>query len=418
MINIRHRRTLNAELDQLGVARSRVAVTDLALEALLTVARTPLRSVLTSLGTVLAIATAVATIGVGESGAEAVSATFNALRVTMVTFTASANGSGPPPLTEASERALDRLNGVRCAGLAWTVGSGQLFDVSRVSPVVVGGPAPVALPITAATPGGLAAMSAHISLGEAYDSGMEHRHENVALLGIRAAQQLGLTSIALSPVIYINGAPLSVIGIISSAPADTDALLSVVVPPAMAAEVTGVRSGSQILVRTAPGAAQLIGEQGPAAIDPLDPSAITAEVPPDPTLLHHQVSSSVTTLLLVIAIIALLVGVIAIANTTLLSVIQRRGEIGLRRSVGAAPGHIAAMIIAEAAIVGAIGAIIGASTGVLATAGIAAAKGWLPVLDPRVIGIAPLAGTVAGAVAGMYPAWRASHVSPIEALQR
>jgi putative ABC transport system permease protein len=172
------------------------------------------------------------------------------------------------------------------------------------------------------------------------------------------------------------------------------------------------------MVRTDPGAAQLIGRQGPLAIDPLHPRAIAASVPEDPTALRQSVNSSLTSLLLAIALIALGVGVIAIANTTLLSVIQRRAEIGLRRSVGAAPRHIAVMVVTEAVLTGAIGGLIGTSAGVLIVSAVCASHGWSPVLDPALLLFAPAAGAVAGLLAGLYPAWRASRVSPISALQR
>ena len=116
-----------------------------------------------------------------------------------------------------------------------------------------------------------------------------------------------------------------------------------IVPPGAAGVVAcgfGVGIGRQIIVRTVPGAAQLIGRQGPYAIDPLHPAAVAASVPEDPSALRQSVNSSLTSLLLAIALIALGVGVIAIANTTLLSVLQRRAEIGLRRSVGAAPRQL------------------------------------------------------------------------------
>jgi putative ABC transport system permease protein len=195
----------------------------------------------------------------------------------------------------------------------------------------------------------------------------------------------------------------------------------VIVPPG-AAEVAagrfGVDIGRQILVRTIPGAAQLIGRQGPDAIDPLNPHAIAASVPEDPSALRQSVSSTLTSLLLAIALIALGVGVIAIANTALRSVLQRCAEIGMRRSVGAAPRHIAVMVVCEAVVTGVIGGLIGSSVGVLIISAVCASRGWTPVLDLRLLFAAPAVGALAGLLAGLYPAWQASRVSPISALQR
>jgi putative ABC transport system permease protein len=405
-------------LEAIGIAPSRLSIGDVAREAILSVSRAPLRSLLTSLGTVLAVATAVATIGLGDSARGAVSGTFDALRATLVTFSDAQPQITTPALTDSSEQDLRRLNGVRSAGLTWAVGQGRVFHVRRIPQAASSGDSSVDLTVTAASPGALSAMGASVSTGRLYDTEMEQRHDGVALLGEAAARQLGITSIDLSPVIYIGSTELRVIGIVDAAPADGQVLLSVIIPTPVADDLAPAGDIRTILVRTDPGAAQLIGEQGPYALDPRDPTRITAAVPPDPTQLRNQVDSSVTGLLMAIALVALGVGILAIANTTLLSVIQRRAEIGLRRSVGAAPRHIAALVVSESGVIGVLGALIGTSLGVLITAGCCALKGWTPVLDPQMIIAAPLAGAFAGLLAGAYPAWRASRITPISALQR
>ena len=158
--------------------------------------------------------------------------------------------------------------------------------------------------------------------------------------------------------------------------------------------------------------------QGPFAIDPFRPRDITAEVPVDPARLRQSVSASLTSLLLAIALVALAVGVIAIANTSLLSVLQRRSEIGLRRSVGATPRHIVTLVLCEAGITGTAGGVIGASAGVLVIAAVCASHGWAPVMSFSLLAAAPVTGTASGVLAGLYPALRASRITPIEALQR
>ena len=417
---LKRRRTAAAALAQIGVPPSRLTIRDAWREALLAVTRAPLRTVLTSMGTVLAVGTAIATIGLSNSAAGAVSGTFDALRATIVTFSNNNRFLRPPDLTDKAEKPLDRLNGVVSAGLIWNLGSpGHLFQIGRTVPQP--GQPQIGLPITAASVGGLQTVGAKVYTGRLYDAGMDHRGDNVALLGSTAARQLGITGVGVSPVIFIGSVPFTVIGIVSKAPLDPGALLGVIVPPGAAAAIAGPFGAygfRQIMVRTEPGAAQLIGRQGRFAIDPLHPSEISASVPTDPGRLRQSVNSSLTSLLLAIALIALGVGVIAIANTTLLSVFQRRAEIGLRRSVGAAPRHIAVMVVSEAVLTGAIGGLIGTSVGVLVISAVCASHGWAAVLDPRLLVAAPAAGAVAGLLAGLYPAWRASRVSPISALQR
>jgi ABC-type antimicrobial peptide transport system permease subunit len=111
------------------------------------------------------------------------------------------------------------------------------------------------------------------------------------------------------------------------------------------------------------------------------------------------------------------VGAIGIANITLVSVMERTGEIGLRRAIGATRGHIAAQFLLESASMGVIGGIVGASLGVLITVAVSAYEVWTPVLDPAAPFLAPVLGGAIGLVSGTYPALRAAHLEPVEALR-
>jgi len=111
------------------------------------------------------------------------------------------------------------------------------------------------------------------------------------------------------------------------------------------------------------------------------------------------------------------VGAIGIANVTLVSVIERTGEIGLRRALGATRLHIAEQFLMESTAMGLVGGILGASLGTLVVVVVSAAQTWTPVLDPVLVVAAPLIGATIGLLAGTYPAIRAARMEPVEALR-
>jgi putative ABC transport system permease protein len=132
---------------------------------------------------------------------------------------------------------------------------------------------------------------------------------------------------------------------------------------------------------------------------------------------REAVQSDLNVLFLLLGGLSLIVGAIGIANITLVSVMERTGEIGLRRAIGATRGHIAAQFLLESTSIGVIGGILGASLGILTVIAVSAYQVWPPVLDPSAPFLAPLVGGVIGLVSGTYPALRAAHLEPVEAFR-
>jgi putative ABC transport system permease protein len=123
-------------------------------------------------------------------------------------------------------------------------------------------------------------------------------------------------------------------------------------------------------------------------------------------------------LFLLLAAISLVIGAVGIANTTLVAILERTGEIGLRRSLGARPRHIAAQFLTESATLGTLGGLLGTSIGVSTVVLVAVIENWTAVLNPLYVMPAPLMGSVVGLLAGLYPALRAARIEPLEALRR
>jgi macrolide transport system ATP-binding/permease protein len=140
-------------------------------------------------------------------------------------------------------------------------------------------------------------------------------------------------------------------------------------------------------------------------------------VPEQPQTIRAGVRSDLDVLFLMLGGVSLLVGAIGIANVTLVSVMERVGEIGLRRALGATRRHIAAQFLLESTTMGVLGGIFGASAGMLVVVGVATFQTWTPVVDPIVPLLAPVIGGLTGLLAGAYPALRAARLEPVDALR-
>jgi macrolide transport system ATP-binding/permease protein len=190
-----------------------------------------------------------------------------------------------------------------------------------------------------------------------------------------------------------------------------------IMPEGTARREFGLPAPGLAQIETALGAVNLISRQAPIALSPSDPGLLKVAAPPDPRLLRQAVESDLNALFLLLGGVSLLVGAIGIANVTLVSVLERVGEIGLRRSLGAGRRHIAAQFLLESTGMGLAGGIMGASVGTLVIVAVSAGNTWTPVLDPWVPLGAPLLGAVTGLLSGTYPALRAASLEPVEALR-
>jgi putative ABC transport system permease protein len=416
----------------IGLPAPRLAARDAAAEAVAGLVQRPGRAVLTMLGTVLGVGAFVAVLGLTATGAGQISKQFTLLQDTTVTVedNGPANNLAPPGTSPAigfpadADQVADRINGVTAAGLWWPV-------PGPADGTVTGSLAPSAasaqtIALLAASPGAVQAMGLSMVAGSRLSTYENDTAQHVAMLDTTTAAQLGISParLAAHPAVFAGGIAYTVTGVYSSAQRVVTGESAMLIPASTAlAEYgnpppgIGTQDEAQMVIATRTGAAQQVAKQIAAAELPTDPSRLVVTSPPGPQALQSQISGDLAGLFLILALISLLIGAVGIANTTLVAVLERTEEIGLRRAVGARPRHIAAQFLAESTTLGTLGGLIGTCTGVAVVVTFAAAKDWTAILNPAWTLPAPLIGSVVGLLAGAYPALRAARTSPLAALR-
>jgi ABC-type antimicrobial peptide transport system permease subunit len=194
-------------------------------------------------------------------------------------------------------------------------------------------------------------------------------------------------------------------------------LSSIIIPEGTARRYYGLAGPGLVVVETKIGAAYLIADQARLALRPDDPRTLKVQVPQEPRRVRDEVQSDLNVMFLLLGGLSLVVGALGIANITLVGVMERRGEIGLRRAIGATRRHIATQFLLESASMGVIGGVVGACLGVFVVVGVAAYQVWTPVLDPAMPLLAPVMGGLIGVLSGLFPASRAAQLEPAETIR-
>jgi putative ABC transport system permease protein len=353
----------------------------------------------------------VAVLGISSSSRAQLVAEIDALGTNLLTVTPSQFSGGPnATLPRTAPAMVSRIGPVLSASAIGEVNA-SVYRNDRIPTANTS-----AIAVYTAQPNLLATVSGRLARGRFLTTATSRFP--VVVLGADAATALGIDVTDGSVQLWLGNHWFSVVGILRPLPLapelDRTALIGF-----RAAEHL-LHSGGQpveVYVRTDPASVAAVQAVIPASADPVAPQNVTVANPADALIARADATAAFRGLFLGLGAIALLVGGIGIANVMVIAVLERRGEIGLRRALGASRKHVGIQFIAEAALLAAAGGAAGAVLGGFATTIYASARHWSTVVPVWALAAAVGLALVIGAVAGMYPALRAARLAPAEALR-
>jgi putative ABC transport system permease protein len=391
--------------------RSRLSARELVGVALQGLRSRKLRAALSALGIAIGIAAMVAVVGVSSSAQANLIAEIDSLGTNLLTVSSGTDFMGnSPPLPATALTMISSVAHVQSAAAVYDTGE-SVYRTPYVPSAETGG-----LDVVGAAGDLPEVMGTRMVSGRFLSRRTEHLPE--AVLGSQAAQNLQIEGLNGRVMVSIGGTWFTVVGVMGNAALDTSLDGDVFISLPTAAKYFKTKAhASTIYVRSAQNSVQSVSDLlGPTA-NPKNPSGVNVDRPSDALEARAAAKGQFTTLLLGLGAVALLVGAIGIANIMVISVLERRGEIGLRRALGATRGHITAQFLCESALLAAIGGSAGLLFGAGATEVYARAKHEPFVVPIYALIAAPTAGFLIGALAGLYPAMKAARLSPTEALR-
>ena len=369
----------------------------------------PTRAFLSALGIAIGIAAMIAVVGISASSRAQLTAQLDSLGTNLLTTTAGqdlfGNSSSLPQDTVGRVRLIDKVESASSTGV---VKNSLVYRTPLIDRNASGGITTMAADLSL-----LDVVAGQIDRGTWLNEATSQYPATV--LGQTAARRLGVVTPGTK--VWLGGRWFTVVGILKPVVLAPELDNAALIGQGVATSLLGHDGNpTTVYTRSEDSAVNQVRDLLAPSISPQAPNEVKVSRPSDALEAKNAADQAFTSLLLGVGSIALLVGGIGVANTMIISVLERRREIGLRRSLGAMRGHILVQFMAEALLLSTLGGTLGCILGIGVTAGMASANGW-PFSLPVIAVAGGLGATIViGALAGVYPAVRAARTPPTAAL--